>query len=210
MKVTKHKPKSTDPPEQLLPTETVPGDSVSRTETEPDPLKEARQQASEYLDALQRLKAEFDNYRKRMDKDRQRLAEIYQASVLSDLLPTLDAFDEAFKAKSDIPGKADILDDSFRSGIRLVYDGLVDVLQKLGLEKLNPAGHPFDPEIAEAMAVVPSVELPPDHVIQVITTGYRFKNRVLRPAKVIVSSQQPPSPETEPRAPGSGGMETGD
>ncbi|MBN1550927.1 nucleotide exchange factor GrpE [bacterium] len=147
-----------------------------------DLLEAAESKAREYLDALQRLKAEFDNYRKRNEKERQRLATVFQASVIEAILPTLDAFDAAFKTES---GNTDV---TFKDGMRLLYNGLMDTLFKMGLEKIDVLEKPYDPEVAEATVVMPSDKLPEDHVMQELVAGYKFRGDVLRHAKVIVSA----------------------
>jgi len=160
------------------------GETTDSKEKNLDPLETANAKADEYLETLQRLKAEFDNFRKRTDKERTRLIEIHQSTVLEKLLPTLDSFDAALqKIEPD-------QENDFVKGIRLVYEGLMDTLMKLGLERIETLGKPFDPEIAEALMTMPAGENEPDSVVNEIASGYRFKNRVLRPAKVIVAVEQ--------------------
>ncbi len=147
-------------------------------------LERVQAQAKQYLDTMQRLKAEFDNYRKRMEKERKRLSELHQSIVIEALFPTLDAFDAALEKSPE----GDIAE--FREGMKLVHQGLMDQLRKLGLERMELLGKPFDPELADAMMTAPSDEYPPDTIIQVVTAGYRFKNRVIRPGKVVVAKQK--------------------
>jgi molecular chaperone GrpE len=173
---------------QAVDTDTQAEKEQQETSDAEDPMMKATAQAAEYLDSLQRLKAEFDNYRKRTEKDRQRLAELHQSTIISAILPTLDAFTEAFRSSTGTDHNTDV---SFRDGIRMVFDGLVDSLTKLGLEKVTLEGQVFDPEFAEAMAVVPSRDHEPDQVLQEVLVGYRFKGRIVRPAKVIVSGPVP-------------------
>ncbi|MCD4653129.1 nucleotide exchange factor GrpE [bacterium] len=152
-------------------------------------LEEAQEKARDYLDSLQRLKAEFDNYRKRMAKDRQKVAEFHQSIVLEAILPTLDSFDAA------LPNNGSSDDDKIYEGLKLIYDGLKTSLNKLGFQKVDVLGKPFDPEIAEALMTQPCEDEEPDTIVGVIATGYSFKGRILRPARVVVSSS-PESDET--------------
>lgn len=151
------------------------------------PLETATRQAAEYLDALQRLMAEFDNYRKRMVKEKQRLAEVYQATVLQAILPALDSFDAALKHASGSPS------EDAAKGIGLIYSVMMDNLGKLDFRKMNLLNTPFDPELAEAIMVQPTEEIEPGLVMGEISTGYTFKGNVLRPARVVVSEAPPQS-----------------
>jgi len=154
------------------------GGAPSDDETE---LEKSRRQAREYLESLQRLKAEFDNYRKRTARERQRLAELHQSLVLENLLPTLDSFDAALD-------KAEHTDtESVLHGMRMIYEGLMASLKKLEFEKMDILGDVFNPERAEALMTQPTDDHAPDTVIGVISAGYMFKGRVLRPARVVVS-----------------------
>jgi molecular chaperone GrpE len=146
-----------------------------------DPLEIARKQADEYLEALQRLKAEFDNFRKRMAKERQKLAEIHQAVVLEAVLPALDSFDAALKQ----PG-SDETSDVYQ-GLKLIYDVLMRNLEALGFHRMELLNTHFDPEISEAIMVQQTDSFEPNTVIGEISAGYRFRNSVLRPARVVVS-----------------------
>ena len=170
------------------------GDSSEKT-IEETPLETATRQAAEYLDALQRLMAEFDNYRKRMAKERQRLAEVYQATVLQAILPALDSFDAALQQAT-----TGVSEDSSK-GLAMIYSALMSSLGKLDFQKMNLLNSPFDPELAEAIMIQPVANVEPGMVIGEISTGYRFKGNVLRPARVVVSAeaQSPGAPsDTEP------------
>ncbi|MBN1879130.1 nucleotide exchange factor GrpE [bacterium] len=173
-------------------TGTVPTDANSTNQVNPisdieepsveeTPLETATRQASEYLDALQRLKAEFDNFRKRVAKEKQRLAEFYQASVLEALLPTLDSFDAALQ-KSSVAA-----DGELHKGLTMIYDALMDQLSKLDFHRLDLLNTQFDPEVAEALMIQASETIDPDTIIGEIAAGYKFKNMILRPARVVVS-----------------------
>jgi len=164
-----------------------------------DALEQARKEARDYLDSLQRLKAEFDNFRKRTAKERQRLAELHQSLVLEAILPTLDSFEAALKKSDHSDG------ESVYQGLRMIHDGLMASLRKMDFDKVSIAGKPFDPELAEALMTVPTDEHPPDTVVDVISEGYQFKGRVLRPARVVVAAPARSAAENIPDDTGSPG-----
>jgi molecular chaperone GrpE len=123
---------------------------------------------------LQRVQAEFTNYRRRVERDRQAVAEQALASVLIGLLPVLDDIDRA-REHDEVDG-----------GFKLVADGLETTLTKLGLERFGTAGEPFDPNIHEALTHGLSPDVTEPSCGQVYQPGYRVGDRVLRPARVGV------------------------
>ncbi len=98
------------------------------------------------------------------------------------LLPTLHAFEAA--SGNNVPEE----NSSFREGMKLIYTQLTDTLNRLGLEKVDVAGKPFDPETAEAVTMISVPDAEPETVIQVLTSAYAFKDKILRPAKVVVAA----------------------
>jgi molecular chaperone GrpE len=151
-------------------------------EQEVDELAEVTQQRDEYLDALQRLKAEFDNYRKRVARDQESLVARAHERLVKQLLPVLDDLERAVEAASDAEGASQELED----GVRLVHRALADALAREGLVEVETEGK-FDPHTQEALLTQPSEE-DEGKVIQVLQKGYRLGNHVLRPARVVVSS----------------------
>jgi molecular chaperone GrpE len=125
----------------------------------------------EYLDALRRVKAEFDNFRKRTDKEREADIDKRVGAVVADLLPVLDACDAAI-AHGD-------------EGVAQIRNLLFDLLSKSGLEIDDPAGKPFDPNIHDAVLQEPG-DGETDTVIEVLRSGYSWRGRVIRPAMVKV------------------------
>jgi molecular chaperone GrpE len=130
---------------------------------------------------LQRVQAEFTNYRRRVERDRQAVAEQALGSVLIGLLPVLDDIDRA-REHGEVDG-----------GFKLVADGLETTLTKLGLERFGAAGEPFDPTIHEALTHALSPEVSEPSCAQIYQPGYRVGDRVLRPARVAVV--EPGEPE---------------
>lgn len=143
-------------------------------------LEVARTQAAEYLDHLQRLKAEFDNYRKRVIKEQTRAMESAAEPFVRKLLEVLDEFDLALMAAERRPDF-----EKFLHGVELVYAKLQEILRSEGLERIEAEGKPFDPERHEALMQSGSAEGEP-FVADVLRQGYTMKGKVIRPAGVKV------------------------
>jgi molecular chaperone GrpE len=143
-------------------------------------LEAARNQAAEYLDHLQRLKAEFDNYRKRVIKEQTRAMEMAAEPFVRKLLEVLDEFDLALMAAERSPDF-----EKFLHGVELVYAKLLDILRSEGLERIEAQGKSFDPERHEALMQTGEVDGEP-FVADVLRQGYAMKGRVIRPAGVKV------------------------
>jgi len=160
-----------------------PADAPEET---PEPTLEERLDAAEREAAEQagkalRTLAEFDNYRRRMQRDLAQAGERGAVEVLRELLDVADNFDRALEhAGDDVP-------EAFLEGMRLVARGLHDLLDRRGVEKIEAVGTPFDPEFHEALTSLPSDEADPNTVLQEIQPGWRIGERVLRPAKVVVA-----------------------
>jgi molecular chaperone GrpE len=136
-------------------------------------------QLTERLADLQRLKAEYDNYRKRVERDRVAVREQALGQVLSELLPVLD----------DIGRARD--HDELTGGFKSVAESLEGVTGKLGLEKFGEKGEPFDPTVHEALMHAYSADVAETSVADVLQPGYRIGERVLRPARVAVAEPDP-------------------
>jgi len=148
-------------------------------EEQVDPLVAAEKERDDYLDALQRLKAEFDNYRKRVARERAALAAHASERLLRELVPVLDDLERAleFAAAHE--------EAQLEDGVRLVHRALAAALAKEGLAEITTEGK-FDPHTQEALLSQPS-EADEGTVIQVLQKGYRLGDRVLRPARVVVA-----------------------
>jgi molecular chaperone GrpE len=138
----------------------------------------------QYLDALQRLKAEFDNYRKRTERDRQAVVLGATREVVRDLLPVMDNLERAVAALGG--GGQEIV-----AGLEMVRGQLAGLLAGHGVEEIEAAGREFDPTVHEAVAQVPSPQHPDGAVVQVVEKGYRMSEHVLRPSRVVVATTPP-------------------
>ena len=157
-----------------LPSE-PPGEAVRRLESQ---LEEARER---HL----RLAAEFDNFRKRVARERTELGERAQAGLVTRLLDVLDDMD-----RLNADGSAASA-DSLRQAVGLVDKKLRKELEAAGLERIDPAGQPFDPTLHEAVSTLPPPSPDRDHTVSAtFQTGYRFKGMLIRPARVQVYSDQ--------------------
>jgi molecular chaperone GrpE len=145
-----------------------------------DELEQAREQAQMYLEHLQRLQAEFDNYRKRVLREQTSAVELASEPVMRRLLEVLDEFELALIHAAEKPDY-----DRFLHGVELVFAKLVDALKAEGLERIEAQGRPFDPEIHEALLQSGEGDGEP-LVADVLRNGYTLRGRVLRPAGVRV------------------------
>lgn len=136
---------------------------------------------SDLYDKLLRKQAEFENFRKRGEREMQEAYVRARADLLTDLLPVLDNFDLAVQhADTTNP-------DAVREGVHLIHKQLFDSLFRLGLEPIEADGQPFDPELHEAVATEPTDEAPDHTVLVVLQRGYKLGDRMLRPARVKVA-----------------------
>lgn len=143
-------------------------------------LAEAQAARDELLDRLQRLAADFDNYRKRVAREQEALVARAHAGLVEAILPVFDDLERALEAAT-MHEEAKLED-----GVRLVHRQLDDVLAKEGLQEI-PTDVPFDPHVHEALAAIPS-ELEEGTILEVVQRGYLLGDRVLRPARVIVAA----------------------
>ncbi len=132
------------------------------------------------VDRLARLQAEFDNARKRAARDQQEFREFAAADAIRNILPILDSLERALKAPGAESG-------DFRSGIELIYRQFLDALQKLGVQPIVSVGQPFDPRVHEAIEMVDTTEAKDHEVLEELQRGYKYKDRLLRPAMVRVA-----------------------
>jgi len=153
---------------------------IGRLEAE---LAIKREEAEERLDQLKRLRADFDNFRKRMMKEQTRIIEYALEEHVSRLLPILDNLERAIKSAEACQQLDPLLE-----GVRMTHRLLLDQLNKEGLHQVEAeVGTPFNPEAQEAIEVVFAEEYPEGSIVEVLEPGYSFKKKLLRPAKVKVA-----------------------
>jgi len=159
---------------------------VGGSESPPPPdspaerLAEAERQRDEYLDHLQRLKAEFDNFRKRSLRDQEALVARAHERLVKELLPVLDDLERALDA-AEVHDEASVVE-----GVKLVQRSLLASLEREGLAEIGADGA-FDPHVHEALLAQPGEGAEPGSVLQVVQKGYRLGDKVLRPARVVIA-----------------------
>ncbi len=173
--------------ESVLGPEPVPAPATEETGIDPsaamvsrvefDQLKGERDQL---LDRLARLQAEFENARKRAERDRISDREYATGSVVEQFLPVLDNFELALKSDSSA--------EQLRSGVELIVKQMVDILRQMQVTAIPAVGEAFDPRVHEALGTVEREDMPDQHVGEEIRRGFRLRERLLRPAMVRVVS----------------------
>ena len=146
-----------------------------------DPL-EIQRQRDEYKDLLLRKSAEFDNYRKRVDRERQAVGDAAAASMIEEILPLLDDLDRALKVE---PGSD--AGESYRRGVELIHRQLDDILRKRGVRAIDALGADFDPHFHQAVAHDAAEGRREGEVIEEFRRGYMLGDRLLRPSMVKVA-----------------------
>lgn len=162
-----------------------PAKAVAEVPTTPEQmeqLKERAAKADEYWERLLRETADFDNYKKRAQRDRQEAVSYANENLFTKLLPVLDAFEMALA----VPSKDASSAQSLQAGVTMISNQLKSVLAEVGLEQIDASGKAFDPNLHEAISQQETSEVPDGHVVRQVRKGYRFRNRLLRPAGVIV------------------------
>jgi molecular chaperone GrpE len=146
-----------------------------------DVLGELTEEKNVLQDRLLRLAAEFDNYRKRVDRDRRDQADAAVASAVEDLLPIVDNLERALEA----PAGEDA--DSYRQGVELIHRQMLELLRRRGVTAIESVGTDFDPQVHQAVAHEPSPEHREGEVMEEFRRGYKLGDRLLRPAMVKVA-----------------------
>jgi molecular chaperone GrpE len=150
------------------------GEPVERAEF--DQLKAERDQL---LDRMARMQAEFDNARKRAEREKFEFRDIATGNVVDQFLPVIDNFQLALSATGNA--------EQLRSGVALIVKQMEEVLQKMQVSAIPAVGEPFDPRVHEALGSVERNDIPDQHVAEEIRRGYRLRDRLLRPALVRVA-----------------------
>jgi molecular chaperone GrpE len=153
-------------------------------------LKAARAEAAEWQDRFLRKAAELENYRKRTEKEKADLMTLAKNSVLIEFLPLADSCERALKNfESDQAPPAALR--PYREGVELLYKQVLDALSRAGVVPMETEGKPFDPRFHDALSREETSEHPDNTVIREVRRGYLYKDRLLRPAQVIVAVRPP-------------------
>ncbi len=146
-------------------------------------LAQAEAAAQSAKDAQLRALADLDNTRRRLERDAQASLKYGAEKLLGELLGVCDSLELGLKAAGDADGPSKALAE----GMQLTYRQLMSVLEKHGVRQIDPAGQPFNPEFHQAMTMVESADVAPNHVLSVMQRGYVLHERLLRPAMVVVA-----------------------
>jgi molecular chaperone GrpE len=160
---------------------TAPEESVADTSATGTPADALQKERNDLYDRLLRKTAEFDNFRKRVDRDRKDMIEWAAADVIGDLLSVADDFDRALEAPAPPEARA------FKAGLELIQRQLADVLKKRGVTTVEPLGADFDPHLHQAVAYEEVAGAREGEVVGVMAKGYKLGDRLLRPALVKVA-----------------------
>jgi molecular chaperone GrpE len=145
-----------------------------------DEIVELRKERDSLHDRLLRQAAEFDNYRKRVDRDRKDSAQFAAIDFVEELLPVIDDFERALQI--DAPGA-----DSYRQGLEIIHRALMDMLRKRGVTPIEAVGTTFDPQVHQAVAYEEAPDRRDGEVMEQFTRGYRLGDKLIRPAMVKVA-----------------------
>jgi molecular chaperone GrpE len=149
-------------------------------------LDAAKSEVAEWQDRFLRKAAEFENYRKRVDKEKSEAMALAKSSVLVEFLPVLDACERALQSFSDAQDATDGL-QQYEEGVQLLYRQLLDTMSRAGVVPMETEGKQFDPHMHEALSREENPELKENTIVRELRRGYLFKDRLLRPAQVIVA-----------------------
>jgi molecular chaperone GrpE len=151
-------------------------------------LEESEKTRDEYLKLAKGARADFENYQIRAQRDRAEERRYAQMPLAHDLLAPLDNLERATEAAKQHGEKG-----ALAQGVTMVVAQFLDVLKRHGITRIDALGHPFDPNLHQAVLQQPSDEHPPNTVVQVLENGYMMHERVLRPARVAVSKAAEPA-----------------
>jgi len=182
-------PQGTSPPSDAVPEEAVGGgdapdaavSAAGETAPDADALAALKRERDDLYDRLLRATAEFDNYRKRTDRERRETSERVTASVLEDVLPIVDDFERALRTDAGAAA------DAYRTGLEIIYKQLQDMLARRGATAIPTVGTDFDPHVHQAVAYDESPGHRDGEVVEELRRGYKLGERLLRPAMVRVA-----------------------
>ncbi len=157
----------------------------AETPREPSAARDFERELAELQDRYLRLAAEFDNYRRRAMRERQDLHNFANEALIKELLPTVDNLERALGHAR--PAEEGQETSALRQGVELTLRSLLQTLENAGVTRVEAEGKEFDPQFHEAVQRVPNGEVPPNHVVNVLQTGWMLRGRLLRPALVAVS-----------------------
>jgi len=181
---TEKQPPAAAPPAPAEPL--MPLEAATVTPEQLQDLKERAARADENWDRLLRTAADFENFKKRAAREKQEAIKYANETLLQKLIPVLESLDMALAAALAAPPDAG---QSLHAGVNLICQQLKGVLAEAGLEELDAVGKPFDPHLHEALSQQETPDVPEGQVVQQLRKGYKLRDRLLRPASVVVAKQ---------------------
>ncbi len=157
-------------------------DQSDGPEAQVDELEQSKKELAETKDSLLRLAADFENYKKRMERTRLDAMKYREEALLKEILPVVDNLNRAIDQGKSCGESSELLE-----GVELTCKGLFNVLEKFEVTPLESLGEPFDPNLHEALAMDHSEDVAENHVLVEFEKGYQYKDKLIRPAKVVVS-----------------------
>lgn len=143
-------------------------------------LLEQKKRSDEYFDHLKRNMAEFDNFKKRMQKEKESMYSTIVADFVSELLPVMDNFEKAVDAETK--------DESYKNGMKMIYGQINDLLKKAGVEEIEALGKEFDPNYHEAVMHIEDDKYKEKEIVEVFRKGYKLGDKVIRHTMVKVAN----------------------
>ncbi len=143
--------------------------------------RQAEQEIANLKDQILRQRAEFENFRRRVTKEKEELREYASIETIQPLLAIVDDFERALAVEC--------VDANFAKGMDLIYQRLTDALKKIGVEQLEVVGTAFDPNLHHAIDLVKTADVPENTVLEALQAGYTFKGKLIRPAIVKVAAE---------------------
>jgi molecular chaperone GrpE len=171
--------------------EAPPHTEVTEVEASNLQEEELQKQVDQYKDMLLRKAAEFDNFKRRIENETTNIVRFATESLIDDLLPVLDDFERSLKHSKESKES-----DALIKGVELIYQKLVKVLEGRGVKKFETVGKEFSVDFHDALMQLPRKDLPPHTIIEEVEKGYMLNDKVIRHAKVVVSSA-PPEEQSE-------------
>ena len=181
---TETKPAAPEPPAAAEPL--VPVEAMTVTPEQLAELKERAGRADDNWERLLRTTADFENFKKRAAREKQEAIKYANEGLLQKLVPVLENLDMALAATQDVRPEAG---QSLQAGVNMICQQLKSVLAEAGLEELDALGKPFDPNLHEALMQKETPDVPEGQVVQQLRKGYKFRDRLMRPASVVVAKQ---------------------
>lgn len=174
-------------PENTTRVDELAAEPITDDEKQPDPLDQLRierdglkTERDELKELLVRRQAEFDNFRKRTEKERGEFTQYAGMELVRDLLPVIDDFERAMKVEGGAP--------EYTKGIEMIYARMLEALKKVGLEPIETTGREFDPHLHQAVERVETKDAPEGTIVGEFQRGYNFKGKLLRPSMVRVAA----------------------